>query len=312
MSDFDTLHIFTARNKRLRGNRFFWTWCCNKRRKACNLHRQEFYDSIRHWCVPGKGCKKRPAFTLIELLVVMAIIAILIGLLLPAVQKVREAANRAKCGSVLKQYVIGCTNYESAIGYWPTTGNSDQWKVTIAPYLENNSVSYSQARFTCPSKQRPHDYSSTYAAFDFEQDGLFRVDFSGTMKGNAVASVADGMSNTAAISELWLSDNGWALSHGPIGWSPPLPYRNISNGARSALYPIGVDGCDGPTDRTPHAYGRFGPGCPLDLVSGFGSRHETLPVAWGDGSVRLVRYGVDRAVWRGVGTRAGGECGAQQ
>jgi len=91
----------------------------------------------------NKKCPKRRGFTLVELLVVIAIIGILIGMLLPAVQMVREAARRTSCLNNLKQLGIAVHNYHDTKSFIPPSRPADDfltWPVFLMPYLEQTNL----------------------------------------------------------------------------------------------------------------------------------------------------------------------------
>src|SRR2546425_4785708 len=128
-------------------------------------------DAARPLSSPGSRTMwtriRRHGFTLVELLVVIAIIAVLIGLLLPAVQKVREAAGRMSCQNKIKQIGLAIHNYHDANGAMPPSMSDVSglgWQVTVLPYLEMDSL-YRQMDHTTPGM----DINITKRNYNFGQ-----------------------------------------------------------------------------------------------------------------------------------------------
>ena len=162
---------------------------------------------------------KRSAFTLVELLVVIAIIGILIGMLLPAVQQVREAARRSACSNNLKQAALALLNYESAHGHFPP-GN-------FPAILENGNASWG------------HSFWVSTLAFAEQQNisDLYHLDQEGWTGGVATKP------NRIALDGLVISYLICPSSTLPLVPEARLPNTVIAGTNNTDIPPTGMKPC---------------------------------------------------------------------
>jgi prepilin-type N-terminal cleavage/methylation domain-containing protein/prepilin-type processing-associated H-X9-DG protein len=205
-------------------------------------------------------------FTLLELLVVLGIVAALLGLLLPAVQKVREAAHRARCADHLRQLGLAFHQYEDHRGRLPDTG----WPLSIRPFIEQHNYRAPAPilLYLCPSRRAVTNGQRDFAGSSQRNSALFA---------RRRSAIPDGTSNTLLLAERC------ALADGSF---PRLVESNPW---------YGYDPGEEAVNDTAAPDGRVPPGRRGDLLAanlGFGARHPgSMNVLLGDGSVRRFPYG---------------------
>jgi prepilin-type N-terminal cleavage/methylation domain-containing protein/prepilin-type processing-associated H-X9-DG protein len=279
------------------------------------------------------------AFTLIELLIVVGIIAVLISLLLPAVQSARENARRVQCGNNLMQIGTALANYASANRVFPPGVVNDKgpvsntpvgyhfgWAAQILPYLEHTNIyrefdfnqSVYSARndttrqhniqtFLCPSDG--FRKLTSYAACHHDVEAPIAADNQGVFFLNshiAYHDITDGPALTILVGE-YLSGGpslGWAVGTSSSLRNTGSPINSDDPSARLALPPQTTSR---PGDLPDYTSEMNNDPLAAARVGGFSSRHPGgANFLFGDGSVRFVSHKVRTAVYRSLGNRADG------
>ncbi len=199
----------------------------------------------------------RSGFTLVELLVVIAIIAVLMALLLPAIQRVREAANRTSCASNQRQIVLACHTYHESYGHFPRNG-SVSFYMEILPFVEQGNAASAIARgepappvklFTCPSRRSASADFADYAGFYPYPGGtksnvvlvsqfqtrpytyINTFDYSpstvrtclGDDNGVRILDIKDGTTNTVVLTDKWVPNTMYSTMSAPNQMSYATP-----------------------------------------------------------------------------------------
>ena len=288
----------------------------------------------------------RSGFTLIELLVVIAIIAILIGLLLPAVQKVLEAAARMQCTNNLKQLALACHNHHDQFGFLPNGGSAwwfapvftgvgspatgkaqlAGWGFQVLPYIEQESlwkgngtatvadaqrqaISAALKTFFCPSRRSPITLPPNADWYGSTGPG-------GTY-GHGVTDYAcnAGTGNNGPIRQNTGSYDGMRIVNITDGTSNTML---IGDKRLNKMFLASYQGDDneGYTSGWDHDVIRYAstsyPPTP-DPTTGdgqqrFGSSHTGgVMMAMADGGVRFISYSINTTIWQALGTSDGGE-----
>jgi prepilin-type N-terminal cleavage/methylation domain-containing protein/prepilin-type processing-associated H-X9-DG protein len=239
----------------------------------------------------ARNGRTREGFTLIELLVVIAIIAILIGLLLPAVQKVREAAARMSCTNNLKQIGIAAHNYQSAYGYLPPgySGPEPNIHYPLANHLTSGNPKWTGVLvYLLPYVEQENVYRGFSVLTNNVNSNWWSVNPDWTMAHTKIKNFvcpSDGFQQTDSVACL---HTFYDASHGSGAGGAVMYYWPGYNALGKTNY-IGVAGALGRQATTSSPFD--GPGANLALYEGvFTNRSTTKVEGISDGSSNTLMF----------------------